>query len=75
MLMIAGWEPLGLATGASFVFAPRRSMGAVVQQQTQNVELTNFTEAMYAAREAAMQRMQDVGARHARHRGRRSHGL
>jgi len=60
MLMVAGWEPLGLATGASFVFAPRRSMGTVLQQQSQNVELTNFTEAMYSAREAAMQRMQEA---------------
>jgi len=60
MLMIAGWEPLGLATGASFVFAPRRSMSTAIQQQSQNVELTNFTEAMYTAREAAMQRMQEA---------------
>ncbi|HEY5267084.1 MAG TPA: heavy metal-binding domain-containing protein [Acidimicrobiales bacterium] len=60
MLMVAGWEPLGLATGASFVFAPRRTMGAVLQQQSQNVELTNFTEAMYSAREAAMERMQQA---------------
>jgi uncharacterized protein YbjQ (UPF0145 family) len=58
LLMVAGWQPLGLATGASFVFAPRRTMGATLQQQTQNVELTNFTEAMYSAREAAMERMQ-----------------
>ncbi|NNN02032.1 MAG: heavy metal-binding domain-containing protein [Acidimicrobiaceae bacterium] len=58
LLMIAGWEPLGLATGASFVFAPRRSVATVLQQQSQNVELTNFTEAMYSARESAMERMQ-----------------
>lgn len=58
MLMVAGWEPLGLVAGASFVFAPRRSMGAALQQQSQNVELTNFTAAMYSAREAAMERMQ-----------------
>jgi uncharacterized protein YbjQ (UPF0145 family) len=58
-LMVAGWEPLGLATGASFVYAPRRSVGAVFQQQTQNVELTNYTEAMYSARESAMARMQE----------------
>jgi len=57
-LIIAGWEPLGLAVGASFVYAPRRSMGAVFQQQTQNVELTNYTEAIYSARELAMDRMQ-----------------
>ena len=35
-------------------------MGAVLGQQTQNVELTNYTEAMYAARETAMTRMQDA---------------
>ena len=54
----AGWAPLGLAAGASFVYAPRRSMGATMKQSGQNVELTNFTEAMYAARESAMERMQ-----------------
>jgi uncharacterized protein YbjQ (UPF0145 family) len=59
MLMIAGWQPLGLAVGASFVFVPRRSVGTTIQQQMQNVELTNFTEAMYSSREVAMQRMQD----------------
>jgi uncharacterized protein YbjQ (UPF0145 family) len=58
LLHNAGWAPLGLAAGASFVYAPRRSMGATMKQTRQNVELTNFTEAMYAAREAAMERMQ-----------------
>ena len=57
-LMIAGWQPLGLATGASFVYAPRRTMGAALTQQSQNIELTNYTEAMYNAREMAMERMQ-----------------
>ena len=58
LLHTAGWAPLGLAAGASFVYAPRRSMGTAMRQSGQNVELTNFTEAMYAAREAAMERMQ-----------------
>ena len=58
LLHSAGWAPLGLAAGASFVYAPRRSVGATMKQSGQNVELTNFTEAMYAAREAAMERMQ-----------------
>jgi len=66
LLTLAGWRPLALVQGASFVYAPRRSVGAVVQQRTQNVELTNYTEAMYNARETAMERMQamalDVGA-------------
>lgn len=66
LLRRAGWEPLGLAFGASFVYAPRRSARTVLGQAGQNVELTNFTEAMYQARELAMERMQkaalDIGA-------------
>jgi uncharacterized protein YbjQ (UPF0145 family) len=66
LLHAAGWEPLGLAVGASFVYAPRRSAGVAIKQKSQNVELTNFTEAMYAAREAGMEHMQrsalDMGA-------------
>lgn len=60
LLHRAGWTPLGLAAGASFVYAPRRSMGTAMKQKGLNVELTNFTEAMYAAREAAMERMQSA---------------
>jgi uncharacterized protein YbjQ (UPF0145 family) len=59
LLVAAGWAPLGLAVGASFVYAPRRSAGVVLKQTSQNVELTNFTEAMYSARESAMERMQE----------------
>ena len=66
LLHNAGWGPIGLAFGASFVYAPRRSMGTTMRQSSQNVELTNFTEAMYSAREAGMEHMQrsalDMGA-------------
>jgi uncharacterized protein YbjQ (UPF0145 family) len=58
LLLASGWAPLGLAVGASFVYAPRRSAGTAMRQKSQNVELTNFTEAMYSARESAMERMQ-----------------
>lgn len=58
LLHTAGWDPVGLAFGASFVYAPRRAALAAVRQSTQNVELTNYTEALYAARESAMERMQ-----------------
>lgn len=60
LLVQAGWMPLGLAFGASFVYAPRRGAGAVARQAGQNVELTNFTEAMYSARETAMARLQQA---------------
>jgi uncharacterized protein YbjQ (UPF0145 family) len=65
LLQRAGWMPVGLAFGASFVYAPRRTAGTAIKQKSQNVELTNYTEAMYSARESAMERMQrstlDVG--------------
>lgn len=59
LLTQAGWRPLGLAFGASFVYAPRRAARTALQQTRQNVELTNYTEALYSARESAMRRMQD----------------
>ena len=31
-----------------------------MKQKSQNIELTNFTEAMYSARESAMERMQQA---------------
>jgi uncharacterized protein YbjQ (UPF0145 family) len=58
LLHTAGWAPLGLAAGSSYVYAPRRTVGVAMKQKSQNVELTNFTEAMYSARESAMERMQ-----------------
>ncbi|HTZ10005.1 MAG TPA: heavy metal-binding domain-containing protein [Acidimicrobiales bacterium] len=60
LLRQAGWTPVGLAHGASFVYAPRRSAGTSIRQTGANVELTNYTQAMYAAREAAMERMQQT---------------
>jgi uncharacterized protein YbjQ (UPF0145 family) len=58
LLQRAGWMPVGLAFGASFVYAPRRTAGTAMKQSRQNVELTNYTEAMYSARESAMEKMQ-----------------
>jgi uncharacterized protein YbjQ (UPF0145 family) len=58
LLQRAGWMAVGLAFGASFVYAPRRSAGTAMKQTRQNVELTNYTEAMYSARESAMEKMQ-----------------
>jgi uncharacterized protein YbjQ (UPF0145 family) len=58
LLLRAGWMPVGLAFGACFVYSPRRTAGAAMKQSTQNIELTNYTEAMYSARESAMETMQ-----------------
>ncbi len=62
LLTRAGWWPLGLAAGASFVIAPRRTAREWAAQQGQNVELPNLTQALYLARERAMERMQQSGA-------------
>ncbi len=61
LLTRAGWWPLGLAAGASFVVAPRRSVSQWASQQGQNTELPNLTQALYLAREGAMERMQQAG--------------
>jgi uncharacterized protein YbjQ (UPF0145 family) len=58
LLHRSGWEPCGLAFGVSYVYVPRRGAGTAVRQSGQNVELQNYTRAMYAARESAMERMQ-----------------
>jgi uncharacterized protein YbjQ (UPF0145 family) len=59
LLKVAGWLPVGLAHGASYVYAPRRGAGAMMQVR-QNMELTNFTQALFSSRESAMERMQST---------------
>jgi uncharacterized protein YbjQ (UPF0145 family) len=61
LLVNSGWYPTGLAFGASFICAPRRDAMTALRQSSQNVEMTNLTEALYAARESAMERMQSSG--------------
>ena len=61
LLSNAGWSPLGLSFGASFIYAPRRDAATAIRQSSQNIELTNLTEALYSARESAMERMQASG--------------
>jgi uncharacterized protein YbjQ (UPF0145 family) len=61
LLTRSGWWPLGLVAGASFVVAPRRNARQWAAQKGQNLELPNLTEALYLAREKAMDRMQQAG--------------
>ena len=58
VLSSSGWFPLDLVAGVSYVHAPRRTLGTAIGQSTQNVELTNYTETLYQAREAAMEELQ-----------------
>jgi uncharacterized protein YbjQ (UPF0145 family) len=61
LLTRAGWWPIGVVAGASFVIAPRRTAGQWAAQQAENLELPNLTQALYLARERAMERMQRAG--------------
>jgi uncharacterized protein YbjQ (UPF0145 family) len=57
-LICAGQRPLGLVMGSCVYHVAHRGMFQSMKQLGQNIELTNFTQALYEAREAAMERMQ-----------------
>jgi uncharacterized protein YbjQ (UPF0145 family) len=69
LLVRAGYMPIGLAFGACVYHVARQRMGQWLGQQSQNVELSNYTSALYEARELAMNRMQDEAMRA------RAHGI
>lgn len=58
LLLRAGWEPLDLVAGASFVGAPLQGMRQTIAQAGQNIELRAITQALQDARELGMERMQ-----------------
>ncbi len=57
-LVTAGHLPLGLVMGSCVYHVAHQSMRQAFRQLGQNVEMTNFTQALYDARELAMERMQ-----------------
>jgi uncharacterized protein YbjQ (UPF0145 family) len=59
LLIRAGYTPVGLAYGACVYHIAHQGLSTWVGQATQNVELSNYTAALYEARELAMTRMQD----------------
>jgi uncharacterized protein YbjQ (UPF0145 family) len=65
-LLRTGHRPVGLVMGSCVYHVGRRGPMRTLSQAGRNVELTNFTQALYEARELAMQRMQteaqDLGA-------------
>lgn len=66
-LLRAGYRPVGLVMGTCVYHVAHRSLGRWFKQFGQNTELENFTEALYSARELAMERMQVEALRlHAR---------
>ncbi len=57
-LLRAGYRPVGLVMGNCVYHVARQGMLASLRQMGRNVEMTNFTQALYQARELAMERMQ-----------------
>jgi len=65
-LLKSGYKPVGLVMGNCVYHVAHQSLGQSLRTMGQNVEMTNFTQALYDARELAMDRMQteasDLGA-------------
>jgi len=57
-LLRAGYRPTGMVMGSCVYHVAHQSLGQWFKQVGQNVEMTNFTQALYDARELAMERMQ-----------------
>lgn len=57
-LIQAGYAPLGMTMGSCVYHMAHRSFGQTIGNAGQNVEIPQFTEALYDARELAMSRMQ-----------------
>jgi uncharacterized protein YbjQ (UPF0145 family) len=57
-LLRAGYRPTGLVMGNCVYHVARQGMMASLKQMGRNVEMPNFTQALYEARELAMERMQ-----------------
>ena len=61
-LLQAGYRPLEMVMGSCVYHVAHRSMLKVMSNAGYNVELTNFSQALYDAREIAMERMQQEAA-------------
>ena len=57
-LLRAGYRPVGLVMGNCVYHVAQQGMMAAMRQVGRNMEMSNFTQALYDARELAMGRMQ-----------------
>ena len=57
-LLRAGYRPVGLVMGTCVYHVAHQGLAASLKRVGQNVEMPNFTQALYDARELAMERMQ-----------------
>ncbi|MGH9069172.1 MAG: heavy metal-binding domain-containing protein [Acidimicrobiales bacterium] len=58
-LVQSGYMPLGLVMGTCVYHVAHQGIGTKLGQMGQNAEMANFTQALYEARELAMERMQE----------------
>jgi uncharacterized protein YbjQ (UPF0145 family) len=57
-LLSAGYRPLGLVMGTCVYHVAHQGLGGWFKRIGRNAEMPNFTQALYDARELAMERMQ-----------------
>jgi uncharacterized protein YbjQ (UPF0145 family) len=57
-LLRSGYRPVGLVMGTCVYHVAFRGLGQFFRQMGSNVEMENYTQALYDARELAMERMQ-----------------
>src|SRR6202042_2251275 len=57
-LLRTGHRPVGMVMGSCVYHVAHRGPIKAITQMTSNVELSNYTQGLYSARELAMQRMQ-----------------
>lgn len=58
ILLKSGYRPLGMVMGNCVYHVARQGLGSFMRTVGQNVELTQYTQALYDSRELAMERMQ-----------------
>jgi len=57
-LLSSGYRPVGLVMGSCVYHVAQRGLREELRQLEENYELANYTQALYSARELAMERMQ-----------------
>jgi uncharacterized protein YbjQ (UPF0145 family) len=62
-LLSAGYRPLGMVMGNCVYHVAHQGLGSWFKQIGQNQEMPNYTQALYDARELAMERMQSEAER------------
>jgi uncharacterized protein YbjQ (UPF0145 family) len=63
-LLSAGYRPLGLVMGTCVYHVAHQGLGGWFKRIGRNAEMPNFTQALYDARELAMERMQAEATAH-----------